>query len=251
MNTKEWIYFKCYLLTFEITDKINLDYYHGDKIVSLLSRIFNKHPLTDKVPSFIVPYPLETGKIFNKFDEYPLELTILGKDNPAIIETINWFLAGKENIAEGDFSTYLKLAGIKDTTPQYEESGETSNLVHLKFLSPLRHSKRTKSSKQKFFSPDFFDPEYFLELYYNRLALLSNFYGHPLPKYRKIPHTNLVSLNCNWIDDRFSKTLGGITGDVEFNMKHDKFWDKALWLGQYIHAGLNTNFGFGKYLYIK
>ena len=81
--------------------------------------------------------------------------------------------------------------------------------------------------------------------------LLSNFYGHTLPKFRKIPRCKLVSLNCEWIDDRFGKTLGGIIGDVEFNLKYDKFWDKALWLGQYIHAGLNTNFGFGKYLYIK
>ena len=250
MKNNEWINFKCYLLTFEITKDIKLSRYHGSKIVSLLSQIF-KHPLTDEIPSPIIPYSLEMGRFFGKGELYPLELTILGTDNKPLLDIFNWFLNDKKNIKAGDFATYLKLTHVKDITPVFVEENKIDDLIHLKLLTPLRHAKRIKSDGKRFFSPDFFDPEYFLELYYKRLVMLSEFYGQGIPRIRKIPRCKLISIDCNWIDDKFSKTLGGIVGEVKFNMKNDKYWNKVLWLGQFMHAGNNTNFGFGKYLLIN
>ena len=250
MKTKEWINFKTYLLTFEITKNLELPYYHGSKITSLLSQIFKKHPLTDNVPSPVIPYPLEKGRLFRKGEFYPLELTVLGNDNTPLLNITNWFLSGKKDVKSGDFASFLKLEHIKDITPAYEEN-ETTGLIHIRFLSPLRFRKKNKTKGKAFFSPDYFDPEYFLELFYNRLVLLSGFYGSALPESRRIPRCKLISMDFSWIDDRFGKTLGGIVGEVKFSMKPEKFWAKALWLGQYVHAGNNTNFGFGKYLLLN
>jgi CRISPR-associated protein Cas1 len=64
----------------------------------------------------------------------------------------------------------------------------------------------------------------------------------------EIPTAEILEKYFMWIDmPKDNTTLGGIQGIVKLKMNLDENWLQILSLGQLVHAGKNTSFGFGEY----
>lgn len=232
-------------LRFEITRSYNFPYYHGAQINSLLSSALQRHPLGKN----ILPFPVESGKVnFQKGDYYNIGLTILGNEISSREQIRQSFSDLKANDA-ADIANVFKFIEAEEVTFGNNISVNASLPYHLKFITPLRHSRKDKEPGKRFFDPSFFDPQYFLELLLNRFKELNGIITLSLPEnVDTVPQCELLEKNLIWIDMPFGKTLGGIIGKVKFNSELNNFWKEIIWYGQFIHAGLNSSFGFGKYI---
>ncbi len=232
-------------LQFEITRNYSFPYYHGALINSLLSTALGRHPLGKN----IFTYPVESGGVyFKKGSLYNLGLSILGNEITSA-EQIKELFANLKITDPGDVSNVLKFIDAEEVTLSNAIPASLSQPYHLKFITPLRHARKDKEKGKRFFDPSLFDPEYFLELLLNRMKELSGFINlSPSDSDINIPPCKLLEKNLIWIDMPFGKTIGGIIGEIKFNSDLSDFWKEALWCGQFIHAGLNSSFGFGKYI---
>ncbi len=235
-------------LQFEITRGYNFPYYHGAQVNSLLSSTFDRHPLGKN----IIPYPVESGKVnFIKGDKYNLGLSILGNEISSVEQIRQSFFDSKTNDA-GDIANVFKLVGVEEVAFGNGISSGINFPLHLRFITPLRHARKEKETGKRFFDPSHFDPQYFLELLLNRFNELKDLVKLSAADIdTTIPASELLEKNLMWIDMPFSKTLGGIIGGIKFNAELNDFWKEILWCGQFIHAGLNSSFGFGKYIIDK
>lgn len=232
-------------LRFEIMRGYNFPYYHGAQVNSLLSGAFDRHPLGKN----IIPYPIESGKVnFIKGNFYNLGISILGSEFTTTEQIRNSFSDVRVN-DDGDVANVFKLVDVEEVFLTNTISAGLTNPYHLKFITPLRHARKEKETGKRFFDPSHFSPSYFLELLLNRLKELKEYIKvSAADSDTTIPICGLMDKNLMWIDMPFSKTLGGIIGQVKFNADLNDFWKETLWCGQFIHAGLNSSFGFGKYI---
>lgn len=236
---------RTFKLQFEITRSYNFPFYHGAQVNSLLSTALERHPLGKN----IIPYPVESGKVYYKKGSlYNLGLSILGNEISSIEQIRQSFSNLRINDAS-DLANVFKFVNVEEIEITNTTPAKLSLPYHLKFITPLRHARKDKETGKRFFDPSLFDPSYFLELLLNRMNELKDLINLSLPNIpREIPSCELLEKNLIWIDMPFSKTLGGIVGDVKFNSDLNDFWKEVMWCGQFIHAGLNSSFGFGKYI---
>ncbi|MHB8581520.1 MAG: CRISPR system precrRNA processing endoribonuclease RAMP protein Cas6, partial [Ignavibacteriaceae bacterium] len=222
-------------------------FYHGMQIYSLCCNVFDKHPLGLDV----LIHPAESGFInYHQNDLYNFGLTVPG-NNPIAIEDLKKSLEDIfRNPERSDISSFFTLNEISEIEVKPLLPGKHSEEIELRFVTPLRHPRRKKEKGKTFFDPEYFDAEYFIERLYYRVQDLAAYFNirnqkNILPPF---PPCRLINKNLMWIDvPAQNETLGGIIGSVKFNCELDDFWNQVLWLGQYIHAGRNSSFGFGKY----
>ncbi len=237
-----------YKVQLKLKKDCTFPFYHGMHIYSLCCSLFDKHPLGLDV----LLYPAESGFInYHQNDLYNFGLTIIGS-SPVSITDLKGSLAGiLEKAENGNISSFYSLNDISEVDVINTVPGNLSGEIELRFLAPLRHSRRKKEKGKSFFDPSFFDPEYFLERLYYRVQDLAAYFNIKLPNKNTphIPACNLLHKNLMWVDvPSQNETIGGVIGSVKFNSELDGFWPNILWLGQYIHAGRNSSFGFGKYI---
>ncbi len=121
--------------------------------------------------------------------------------------------------------------------------------IVLRFDSPLRCSRPKIDQREGHvcFDQQFFSARLFLNRLSNRLASL----GWEFPAEHddgRVPSASPVDLV--WLDvgygGKHAKTLGGVVGRVEFRGLSTRELMQLI-LGQFVHVGENTRFGFGRY----
>lgn len=221
-------------------------FYHGLQLYSLCCNIFNKHPLRTN----ILIHPAESGMInFHQNDLYNFGLTLLGNNPVNIQELKKSFEDAFKSPEHGDISSFFTLNEITNIDITVPDISPINGEINLRFITPLRHHRRKKEQGKTFFDPSYFDPDYFLERLYFRVQDISAYLGISINKevITHFPKCRLLQKNFMWVDAPSNDTIGGITGTVKFNTELDEFWTRILWLGQFLHSGRNSSFGFGKY----
>jgi len=248
---------KKFVIRLKFKKEITFHYYHGAKIYGFLSRIFEWHPTPKDKKNIndIVIYPCESGRItYNPGDEYCFAITFLKNDSD-LIEKLKINLL---NIPNSDYpgdltNESIELVSITEETEQQKFIPMSGNIYSLKFISPLRIERKEedKEKGKRFFDPEYFDLQQVFKLLYKRFSDLYklNFGSFPNPKIPANPSGEILEKCFVWVDmpKEFS-TLGGIIGTIKFNVELDEFWQNLLWLGQMVHIGRNSAFGFGKYI---
>lgn len=245
------IVFQQYFIQLELKSELDFHFYHGPKVYGLLTKALNRHPLG----SGIITYTPESGRIkYQAGDKYNFGITLLN-NSAALSDEIKNSL---EHLPESD-----SLGDLQNKTVeliQYKEIAKTDydfpilndGTVSLSFVSPLRMERpdKDKFPHKRFFDPDYFDCEQFFKLLYNRIYDVAKL-GMELPphQYPELPGAEIISKQFIWIDSPYEeKTTGGIIGKIKIQTELDETWKKILWLGQFINAGRNSSFGFGKYV---
>ena len=131
-------------------------------------------------------------------------------------------------------------------------SGSGFNRCQLHFLTPLRLQQQ-----KQFLKPEALTPELLAKALLRRIRLAGELYlGLKLPDWHQFAHWfEAVSMKSDlqWQTvERYSSRqqqsmkLGGLTGIIAFENLHPQL---APWLllGQYLHLGKNSSFGFGQY----
>lgn len=227
-------------------------FYHGSKLYGLISRVL-KHPLGDDKELIITP--CENGRVkYYIGDEYNFSITILKNDPDLIVKLISNLYDIPESNYPGDLTNAtVEVISIKELKlNKYVLEKAPDDIYTFKFITPLR-VERKKEDQQKgkrYFDPLYFDPHQFLKLLYKRLETLArlNHTSLPFNGMPEIPTSEILEKYFMWVDmPKDNTTLGGIQGVVKLKMILDENWLQILSLGQLVHAGKNTSFGFGEY----
>lgn len=120
--------------------------------------------------------------------------------------------------------------------------------ITLRFDAPLR-TQRPQSAKRDghlYFDEGYFNPDLLVNRIGGRLASL----GYPDLPPVKDQSIRVCQNRLVWMDARYgpgkAKTLGGSVGSVEIeNLDARDAWEWVM--GQWVHVGENTRFGFGRY----
>lgn len=236
-----------YKVQLKLKKNCTFPFYHGEQLYSLCCNLFDKHPLGLDV----LIHPAESGFInYYQNDLYNFGLSILG-NNPIPIDDLKESLVNIFcNAENSDISSFFTLIDITKVEVKQLLNGRHNDEIELRFVTPLRHPRRKKEYGKTFFDPDFFDAEYFIERLYYRMQDLKAYFNIKTQQkiFPNLQPCRLIHKNLIWVDvPGQKKTLGGIIGSVKFSCEFDDFWTQILWLGQYIHSGRNSSFGFGKY----
>jgi len=249
-------------VTVEFKNEVSFTFFHGAKIYFLLSKLFDKHPLGKE---FVISLP-ESGRInYKRGSTYNFGLTVFNIDqqfetslkekllSSEKIENLNASLGEAEPRRNGLLGSF-RLVNL-EKLPDIQFIPKVQKLIQspivIQFVSPLRMLRREPSiDGKRYFDPDFFDFDRFFELLYLRINKDLLGYSIPAGGIPAYPKCELINKTLLWVDMPYSdgkKTLGGIIGKVEFKAKLEPLWKELLWLGEYVHIGNNTSFGFGEY----
>ncbi len=239
-------------VTIEFKKELSFTFFHGAKIYFLLSKLFDRHPLGKE---FVISLP-ESGRInYKPGSTYNFGLTVFNA-NQEFETSLKEKLLSSEKLE--NFNNQLlgsfRLVNL-EKLPAINFTSKIQKLIRspivIQFVSPLRMLRREPSEDGKrYFDPDFFNLDRFFELLYLRIN--KNLLDHSIPKDEipDFPKCELINKTLLWVDMPYSdgkKTLGGIIGKIEFNADLEPLWKELLWLGEYVHVGNNTSFGFGEY----
>lgn len=227
-------------------------FYHGGKLYGLISRVINLHPIGKE----LIITPCETGRINYKIgDEYNFGITVLKNDPDLIVK----LLANLHDIPESDYpgdltNDTVELVDIQEIKPpEYHLEKSIDNIYKFQFITPLRIEKKDDEQLKgkRYFDPGYFDPGQFLKLLYKRIETLAQLNNTSLSDMSmpEIPPVEVLDKCFIWIDmPKDNTTLGGIQGTITLKAEFDDFWLQVISIGQTIHAGKNTSFGFGEYV---
>ena len=241
--------FEEYQIQLKLQEPVRFHYYHGPVLHGLLCRALNRHPLGPE----IALYPAESGRIeYRTSDSYNFGLALFG-DCPKLAGQIR---SGLEQV--GKSPPVGKTVGAFAVT-QFARQDEIQPLpklpedITLQFITPLRVERRQPLKGKRFFDPAFFDLQRFLRLLHDRVYDLCKLSGTALPPYQvpDIPEVQVHQKSLIWIDTPYHgerKTIGGVVGFVRFKGDLPDHWKRLLWLGQRVHVGRNSAFGFGRYM---
>ncbi|MDP3149826.1 MAG: reverse transcriptase domain-containing protein [Ignavibacteria bacterium] len=246
------LFFKQFSVRLRFKRDTTFHYYHGGKLYGLISRVLNLRPIGKE---FILT-PCETGRIeYRRGDEYNFGITVLKNDVELISNLFHNLMHIPQSNHPGDLrNDTVELISIREMEPaEYLLQKPDDDIYTLKFLTPLRMERKEEEQQKgkRYFDPQYFDPNQFLKLLYRRLTSLAflnqiSFSPNGIPE---IPSAEILEKYFMWIDlPKDKTTLGGIQGTIKMKMKLDENWLKVLSLGQIIHAGKNTSFGFGEYV---
>lgn len=155
-----------------------------------------------------------------------------------------------------DLNSKQTIQAAGQATPvsseQFEQQFERLRMldsVWLKFTMPLRCSrpKSKRSDGHSYFDESYFSARHFLNRLARRLVELgcTTAVPSPVPSAASIVRNELVWLDVGY-GSKDRKTLGGVVGDCIFTGLSE-LEKQLLVLGQYVHVGENTRFGFGAY----
>lgn len=247
----ETLFFKQFSVKLRFKRDTTFHFYHGGKLYGLISRVINLHPIGKE----LIITPCETGRIFYSVgDEYNFGITVLKNDPDLIVK----LLSNLHDIPESDYpgdltNDTVELISIKELKPvTHILEKAVDDIYTFKFITPLRVERKEEDQQKgkRYFDPQYFDPHQFLKLLYKRLETLArlNHTSLPFNVMPEIPTAEILEKYFMWIDmPKNNTTLGGIQGIVKLKMNLDENWLNILSLGQFVHAGKNTSFGFGEY----
>jgi CRISPR-associated endoribonuclease Cas6 len=257
------IQFRCFLVQFQFLTAAQFHFVHGPALNGLLCHALRKHPLGKD----IALYPVETGHIiYEKNDCYNFVVIRFGEsDNFHLLleDRLKDYAETSQEIQEAGNQPFHHYNVIKvETLPpppypfkQEKNDKKTETTLTLQLLTPLRMSKKIREGEIKAFDTSYFDIRQFIKLLYRRIFDLLKYN----PSFKKefsqpeLPECEIISKTMLMIDDPCRKknksdmSFSGIMGKILLRIKMDNVWKKILWLGQFVQAGNNTSFGFGKY----
>lgn len=217
---------------------------------------------------FVIPPPLDQKRCYRGEDVLEITLVLIGKGTDLFpyflyaFEQMGRIGAGKgrgkftvEEVKDLDGITLYRQGrfyGFPKVTFWHELRNGSGDLVKLNFLTPLK----VKFSERFCSVLEF---HVLMRALLRRISLLSYFHcGCEL----QLDFKGLIELsqkvktvinNLKWVDwYRYSSRqkrkllIGGIIGEVVFEGRLGTFWP-FLSLGEWIHVGKGTSFGFGKY----
>lgn len=257
--------FRVYLLRLSHRREVERHFCHALFAYGFLSKLL-QHPLpsihTEPLPPWIaIPYSVENGRVrYRKGDAYNLVVTFVGKGFPdrqeltALFEKSIADCDGKENGVQN-----LELIEIipVDCSNLLEQVDALSGLksITLRFTTPLDIEQKIPNRESIHFDREYFDPPHFFKTLFRRLfdlsKLNSEIEGPPVD-----PPAPIIEIRRNsllWIKvptaDKGADQPGyyGAVGKVVLEGDFSG-WEEYLVLGQYLHVGKRTNFGFGRYL---
>lgn len=238
-----------YRVQLRLKEPARFHYFHGPALNGLLCSALNQHPLGPQ----IALYPVESGRIdYREGDLYNFGLTLFGQC-PDLADYIRSCLSDIGTSPPiGKTLGAFSVAEFK-SLPQPPMLMNSGDEVTLQFVTPLRMERQERVKGKQFFDPDFFDLERFLRLLHDRAYDLCKLADSSLPQYQPpdVPKTGILQRSLIWIDAPWharSKTFGGVVGFVRLRAEMSEDWKCLLWLGQRIHVGRNSAFGFGRYI---
>ena len=244
--------FQQYRVHLELEETARFHYFHGPALNGLLGRALNRHPLG---PGIVID-PVESGRIlFAPGESYHFGLTLFG----AAIAEAEFIRERLEEVghsaAEDDAFGAFRVGLFEAVEPAIADVKPDDEGVidyRLRLLTPLRMERKDSPRGKRYFDPGFFDLAHFLRLVHDRVYDLCKLSDTEMPPYvmPEIPPMELRSKTLIWIDAPYhakERTLGGIVGQVDFRAEFNNEWLHLLRVGQAIHAGRNSAFGFGKY----
>ncbi|MEW6364125.1 MAG: CRISPR-associated endonuclease Cas1 [Acidobacteriota bacterium] len=261
--------FSRYLVTLRLRRAARFHFNHGGVLRGLLSAALKRHEL----PVGLVPFACESGRTaFEPGDEYRIGLTFAGESRAEASAVIDGVRRVGEQSAASQAAAPV-LGGNYDVESVVElprpdlsapVATAASSRLTLQLVSPLRLERPLAEQVKgaRHLNASCFPVDHFLARLWNRLFLLAH--GRypertereqmpPLPLEARSDPTRLL-----WLDvpiDSVSErdpdrprgyTLGGVVGRVVFRGITLE-WIPIILLGQHLHTGENTHFGFGRY----
>ncbi|MBI2841702.1 MAG: CRISPR-associated endonuclease Cas1 [Acidobacteria bacterium] len=264
------IEFDRYLLTLRLRRGARFHFNHGGVLRGLLSAALRRHDM----PVGLVPFACESGRVtFEPGDLYRIGLTFCSESRADARTLLAGLARAGNHGGATDESPAPVLGGNYDVVsaeqlPQPELappilSGTEPSLT-IQFVSPFRLERLPADQIKgaRHLNAACFPVGHFLSRLWNRLFLLAHgrYPGRterekvpPLPPACRSDPSRLLWLDVP-VDGVTGKdperphgyTLGGVVGRVVLDVLPVE-WLSVLVLGQHVHGGENTHFGFGKY----
>lgn len=241
-----------YQVQIQFTNSVTFPFFHGQKLNHLFCKALGVHPLGDN----IIISPIEVGRIYYQPDElYNFGFTIFGNETN-IIDRIKKGLASeaeKESQVNQFRGNFIIKSLQKINEQSFKPTSTDKDKFVLQFITPLRVQRKNPTKGKKFFSPFHFEVDRFFELLLNRVLRIIDLPEDEIKNItkQKLPELIVLQKTLIWIDVPYTKTLGGVIGKVVVKGKLNEFWENILWLGQFVHAGNLSAFGFGKYILLN
>ncbi|GAB4325996.1 MAG: hypothetical protein Kow0074_20080 [Candidatus Zixiibacteriota bacterium] len=234
-------------------------FYHGTALNALLARAIG-HPL----PQWCVPCPLESGQtVYYPGDRYHSGVTLAGRGRPdadALESAIRTAISQAPDGVPLGRTVHLEAVEPLDCPDLHEQisSIRKRSVLTLRFVTPLALRQHLGRGQHRVFDENYFDVAYFFSSLHSRLHRLR--YPDCAPAARRLtrdqyPQVELRERHLAWFDadlgqdrDRehvpqYQGVLGQVVLSGDFND-----WASRLVLGQYLHLGRRTQFGFGRYV---
>lgn len=267
-NFFEKIPIRNFLVTLRIKQDLSFHYYHGAKLFGFMCRVLEWHPTKKDQKGFndVVIFPCESGRLsYTKGDLYNFGLTVL-RDDDSLIKLLRRNL---KNIPDSSHTGDLRRETVELVSfnelpnTEFVLPDPPDNIYELDFITPFRMERpevdRTpiklteggRLEEKRYFDTEYFDIAHFFKLVYMRIADLYIKNNSCAKKYvvPPIPEVEILEKQFFWLDvPKERPTLGGIIGKIKIKAELDYCWKSVLYLGQTVHAGKNSSFGFGKYI---
>lgn len=259
--------FVTYLLCFRFIGPTERRFSHTVFVNGLLNRLIF-HPLpsihSKPIPPWIViPNPVESGRVNYRAGElYHIGVTFIGQGFPEFEmfrRTIATRLYGDDS---PDISGEMHNIRLEDVVPVIPPNiDEQAEILHdmdrltLQFVTPLQIEQKFRDGTSRQFDRDYFDPAHFFKTLNRRMYDISKLGPvDPGPlEDKEPPDITMVSNDLLWLrvpspgEKPDAPQYYGAVGKVLLERDFPA-WEKDLVLGQYLHLGKNTNFGFGRYI---
>ncbi len=260
------------VVTLRLRQPVRLHFHHGGAIMGLLCGALQTHPL----PSGLIPVACESGRVaFEAGDRYRLGVVLVGSacaERARVIDGLVRIGAATDGADESlpTLGGNFEVEGSSVPTPidPAAWSLQLSGLktVRLQFVSPFRQERprELQVTRASHMNGACFPASHFLDRLFNRVFFLQNGrYPDRLERTRYRPaipsETCTGSTALTWIDVPIrgrrvdparpkGYTLGGVLGTVTLEGVPDA-WIPWLVAGRLVHAGENTHYGFGRFLF--
>ena len=259
--------FECYLFRLRLAKTGAFHFNHGGVIHGLVKNALR----ASDIPPGVIPFACESGQVgFEPGSPYNIGMTLEGEDRalfPALLQGLRRVGAEQPDVdgtlpaLGGNFSVEgVEALPIPDLAAE-ENALQGRERLELQLLSPLDMNRPTHmvQAGHRRFDPACFDLPHFLSNLAGRLLAKVAATGAdpgPTPPIPKTIHAEFRHLL--WLDvpllgragtgSNRSKgyTLGGVLGTVSL-VGVPAEWLPLLVLGQYLHVGEKTHYGFGRY----
>jgi len=238
-------------------------FFHSAALAAFLKKAWN---VEKTLPEGVVPYAVESGRVnYSDGDLYNFGLTFRGCDSKQVCENIDCLkIAVEDNYSSfrGPLGNDLSFHRVENilTGTEVRHANDLIPLTlddlvapiaaladlenwTLRFISPLRMETNLYKAGHRFFDEKFFDLARFRSSLFQRAASL--FGADDLEPPATEPTWEIAENNLLWVEAPLREILlGGCCGELRIKGRPGA-WAPWLVLGQYLHVGKNTRFGFG------
>ncbi|MBD3334265.1 MAG: CRISPR-associated endonuclease Cas1 [Candidatus Eisenbacteria bacterium] len=266
--------FDRYEITLRLTAPARFHFCHGGALMGLLCRTLETHHL----PHGVIPFPCESGRVrFDPGDGYSFGVTLAG-DSRSLSDVLESGLARIGGERQDPDSAPPRLGGnfevisferLPPVDLDEESAQYAGGAMTLQFLSPLRLERPRDLIVRgaRYVNAGCFPVEHVLQRLGARVLFLER--GRYLTHLEleanlpKAPEGSTArELQLLWLDMPIEGsprkdpkrpkgyTLGGVQGTVILAGVPEE-WLPWLVLGQYLHVGGKSHFGFGRYRIVE